>query len=331
MSPARGRQPRPRPPTPPRATAIAAGVLTLLALFAPAACTPQAARTARGDPLAAAPRVELATRSAAALPADLVGPYFYVEARATSGPESAPVTLILDTGAQQTVIDAAAAGRLFPGRVRPSQIRVVSADGLRADTAGVLTLDTLDAGPVRAEGVTALIVDLGPVLGELRRQTGRRAHGLLGWDVLSALALELDYPARRARVEPSPASPAPNAQALIAAPLPTVEIDMPDGRRRFTIDTGAAAALQMPVIRRLPLRSPPARLGDAQSITGVTPAVGARLRGSIRFGGATIADPMVERTNGQARLGAGLLNRGVLTIDPAAGRVRFEVTQPSAP
>ena len=310
-------------PRQPRAALVALALLAIPVALAACAQAPSQApsqATRALDP--AEPRVELTARTRDGLPASLVGPYFYIETQA----DGVSLTLILDTGAEQTVIDAAAADRLFPDRTEPTTIRAVSADGLRADIAGVVRLGSLTAGPVRATGVTALAVGMSPILDELHRQTGLRAHGLLGWDVLGAVTIELDYPAAAVRVESSGALASAQGQALVSGPLPTVDIDMPDGRRRFTIDTGAAGSLQMPVIRRLPLRGPPQRLGDAQSITGVTPAVGARMNGSIRFGGATITDPMVERTSGPARIGAGLLRSGVITIDPAARRVRFRLT-----
>jgi len=98
---------------------------------------------------------------------------------------------------------------------------------------------------------------------------------------------------------------------------------MPDGRRRFSIDTGSSGAFEMPTLDRLPMLDVPRVTGVARSITGDTTTIGGRMDGSLSFGGTIYRYPLLESTSGTARIGASAFRSGTLYLDAGSSVVAF--------
>ncbi|MEM0983372.1 MAG: aspartyl protease family protein [Planctomycetota bacterium] len=259
--------------------------------------------------------VQVRVGQTADIPSTLCNGYFFVEANF----EGHDFTLILDTGAEQTVLDTVSAFQAFPNRVTPTLLQAVSADGTRTTIDGTVRVRNVRLGPVDTGQVNALVLNLQPISDVL----GTRIDGLIGWDVLKHLAVEMDYAGARVRVGPTGSLPISGGQKLSSGPLPVVSVDMPDGTRRFSIDTGSSGSFEMPTLDRVPLIDLPRVTGVARSITGDTTTIGGRMDGTIRFAGTTYRYPLLETSQGQARIGAGAFKTGTLYLDGPASTIAF--------
>ena len=104
-----------------------------------------------------------------------------------------PVTLLLDTGADRTMLSPAAVERAGYARMvvaGPSGVRILGVTG--SAMASVITVPQLDVAGARIGPVSLLVHDAG--LGGL--------DGLLGRDVLDAFTLTIDSAAGRATLTP---------------------------------------------------------------------------------------------------------------------------------
>lgn len=105
-----------------------------------------------------------------------------------------PLTLIVDTGAERTVISPAALARAGFGGEPAQPVRIVGATG--AATASLVTVPLLDVAGARI-GPLPVIVHALPGGGP-----SAPVDGLLGRDVLEAFTLTVDTVAGRATLTP---------------------------------------------------------------------------------------------------------------------------------
>lgn len=96
------------------------------------------------------------------------------------GARSAQLSLVMDTGASNTVVHKQAIGSLNPQLRKGAAARI--ADGSVVDTQKV-HFDRVEIGPYKAKGVTASVLDF---------QGGGSTDGLLGMDFLYQARYEID-------------------------------------------------------------------------------------------------------------------------------------------
>ncbi|HTV90086.1 MAG TPA: retroviral-like aspartic protease family protein [Stellaceae bacterium] len=211
-----------------------------------------------------------------------------------------PATLLLDTGAQDTVLDPAAAGRLgLVGHYEyPRNLSTLGA-GIGS---GEAATRQFAAGPLDIPGFRVMI---GKV--SLPELEGIRPDGLLGADFLSQFAVDLDLPDDRLRLyrpgclAPQPAWRPPYATIAANRSLHD-HLFFPvtlDGKRLYAfIDTGAQrsvidreAALSLGVTAAQLAQAPAAALRGAAAAMVAAPL---HRFARLRIGSISVADPVLS-------------------------------------
>lgn len=163
----------------------------------------------------------------------------FVRVTLENGPEG---LFLLDTGAQETVIDShfAAQARLHLGRRVDLEGRGGDVGARRVE--GVM-LRVLGQGPLR---LSPTVTDLSPA----SQAMGLSLAGILGDDILTRFVVTLDYSAGQASLTPPQNAPAPPSDAVSIrfASLPFVRARVSRAGRiaegEFQIDTGSNTAVE---------------------------------------------------------------------------------------
>lgn len=185
-----------------------------------------------------------------------------------------PVHALVDSGAQYTTIDRAAAEAmgLLEGLSMPMVAMGVGGGGQVAQS---VTLD-LDLGGVRVPGLRAAALDLGG----LSEAIGLPTPLIIGFDVLSTLIAEIDFASRQLRFRPrqgftppAGAVPAPvrrKGRALLA------QVTLEGAPMEVLVDTGAtgfiglsAAAAEAAGLTARPIRQEPSVVLGGVTLTQV--------------------------------------------------------------
>ena len=307
----------------------AAGSVLLASLLAGIACSPPSdGRSSDGssDPASpAAPRADV--------PIDTDFGLVLVDVSVNGGE---PLTFILDTGFEFSVIDAGVAAELglavsdpdtIPQPGGPVEVGLV--EGVRLGLPGdELAPRTMRALPI-ASG---------------RAVIGREFAGILGHDVLAERVWVIDYESRRLRTypasfEPEVAGAEIPVEVVAAEPFVRAEIEQAGGRRipgRFKLDTGSTdvAGLNRNYLRDSTVLEP----GQAElPVPGV--AVGGETSGilfrvaAFRLGpyalphpviGATLSSGGFEDRADAGTIGGELLRRFTVTLDYPRDRILLE-------
>jgi predicted aspartyl protease len=234
---------------------------------------------------AAAPRPHAVATD---IPIDIVGGRCFVRVRL----DNRPATLLLDTGAETTLLCEAAANRLL---LRPDawvSTTLRGAGGLLERHANV-DVRVAMAGAVRLfQNRNDAGLNLPVTTADLAG-----ADGLLGGDVLRNFALDLDLPASRAALlPPRAAPPMPGAVRLQALrrTLLLAPVSLDGHALTALLDTGSSMSmLNARGLFRMGLAQPLA----APEFTAATHAVGGRSLGGtrrfaeLRLGPLTVANP----------------------------------------
>lgn len=250
---------------------------------------------------------------------DRVGGFFIAEAEV---PGAGPLRLLVDTGAESTFLDTAAAARLTGVRIRPTADQVRSAHGGTIPIEGIATLDELRVGAVTARGLRAPVISLREVTASL----GAPIDGILGWDVLRQVVFIVDYDAGTiSLIAPaeSSASLTVGGTALEPGDVAIARLELNDRSTRAVIDTGSDGSIAVARLDRLALKEPIRDGGRVRGVGGSEAVRVARLDGVARFGGGELIDPLIETTGGLPRIGASAMAGGRLVLDGPRGRVRF--------
>jgi predicted aspartyl protease len=241
----------------------------------------------------------------------------------------APVTVLVDSGAQYTAIDRGLAARLG---LQPQTFTPIVAYGVSGAPSVARGTDfQLDLGPVALSGLRAAILDLAP----LAQAAGGGFSLILGRDALRRLTAEIDFPRRRiAFHRPETFTPAEGSSAVPVrlengGLMAQVQVeDAPPVE--LLVDTGASAPLALSTQIATTLGLLDGReVREARSVTlgGVGRDQVVRAR-SIRFAGSefrdqevSIFDPPDVPLVPKGLLGAGLLRRFRVALDHANGRM----------
>ncbi|MFN4296086.1 MAG: aspartyl protease family protein [Brevundimonas sp.] len=164
----------------------------------------------------------------------------FVSTRAMIGDTA--VDALIDSGAQRSVVDATLAEELdLPRRLSPPQVAYGLGGGPQL---GHAVSTDVRLGWMTLNGLTAGVLDLGPLA-----SSGLDTRLILGWDVLSRMALDIDFPGRRLRFGRNERAVAPaGAEALPAVRegrgLMT-QISVEGAVLSALLDTGASPALSL--------------------------------------------------------------------------------------
>ncbi len=141
------------------------------------------------------------------------------------------LNLLLDTGANTTVLDPRLARKLHLD-VAPAGVAVLSG----SVKGGIATAPSVQVGPIRRVDVRVLVKDLGFIQDSLPFQI----DGIVGLDVLGQSAFVIDYSSREIRFGPAPAM-ADSIPLQLQDGLAFVDAVVNGTRVRLLLDTGASS------------------------------------------------------------------------------------------
>jgi hypothetical protein len=227
-----------------------------------------------------------------------------------------PATVLLDNGADRTLIDRSFAQRVGIG-LRPSNRRVVTSALTEVATATTDAVTIEAARSFRAEGAMVAL-DLRPV----ERALGKPIDAVLGSDVLDHFALLIDPRARQLSFhQGGSAKPMTGTTSLQIGPGSTVAAELNEQKVGLRIDLGYSGVIRLSksAWQRVIPAGAPTRDGSQTSADGTTCAtqIGeAALRiGSVRIDRVPVDSGYVPAGKADGLLGNGFLSRGPFILD----------------
>ena len=234
-----------------------------------------------------------------------------------------PFRMVFDTGASTTVLNEDLVRELQLMSEGTSRIGDPS-DPL-ANEVDVLTLDVVELGGARFEGVAAVGWRGDPLVG----MGGIR--GVLGLPTFADCLVTLDYPARAVEVRAGEL-PEPDGREVLPMTVDGIvsfPIEVAGVAFEAHLDAGNASSLVLPGdwIEKMPLVEGSLRTGRGMRASGPVEFTVATLEGSVKLGSHDFARPEV-RFDAQlpdANVGYTLLKDLAVTLDQRNGRLRLSV------
>jgi predicted aspartyl protease len=190
----------------------------------------------------------------------------------TVGLNGAPVAALVDSGAQYTVVDRAfAEARRLETTLAPPLVAYGVGGG--AQVGQGVTAD-LQVGALSVAGLKAATLNLGPIT----RAAGVNVPLILGQDLLSALAVDIDFPRRRVALRRPESVSLPEDAVSVPARRAGRAVHVQaavEGRPiELLFDTGASGALSLTEAKaaELGLADRPSRRGSSVVLGGVAEA-----------------------------------------------------------
>lgn len=255
------------------------------------------------------------------LPASLEEGRFVVQAHCgTRG----PFRLLLDTGANRTVLDPRVLGRLGKeGLSSPVDGPPVSVQFLgRTQLRRRHTVSSLRLGPRPVDPIEVLENDLTA----LSRMGVGNLDGIAGMDLFGDVRLVLDFRGRRLSTEPS-GSPLPERGSRLAlegtALRPKVRLRIADRDVALLVDTGFTGSLAVPV-STVPFEGALVHVGVTSSAERMLELQSGRVKGDLVLDGLAFQRPIAEvHPGGEPLLGMEVLHRFTVRLDLAARTAHF--------
>lgn len=255
------------------------------------------------------------------LPANRVDGRFLLQAwNGTIG----PFRLLLDTGANRTILDSRAVARMTKaGTAQPLTGAPVSVTFLgKTVPRRMIRPDSLRIGPRTLESPEVVESDLR----SLTRTGLPELDGIAGMDLFDDVRLVLDFRAGRVSMEPA-GSPLPeegSRLALEGAPRrPTVRIQVAGRPVALLLDTGYTGTIAVPP-SSVPFSGPLARVNVSAAADRMVENLAGRVDGDFTLHQLTFQRPIADlHPNGEGMLGLGALRRFVVRIDPVARNAHF--------
>jgi hypothetical protein len=245
-----------------------------------------------------------------------------------------PVELIIDSGAEGSVLNAAHLGDLA---LAGKGVFAVGAGG--GDTvASYVEHVTFELPGVTLRDQSVAAIDFG----QLEDLTDHRIDGILGYDFLSRFVVELDYPRQRIRLHDPARYRHGDAGAIpitLEGSTPWIDASIsvpgrPPITGHFTVDTGCACHVAMTTpftdTNHLLDAVHTAKLGDYAGAGGMTETVSGEIP-ALHIGGVTIDRPLATFSrdhkgatadpDSAGLIGAEVFRRFVLVLDYARGRM----------
>jgi predicted aspartyl protease len=255
------------------------------------------------------------------LPASLVDGRFLLQAwNGTNG----PLRLLLDTGANRTILDSRAVARMSAAGVaqpKPGAPIPVAFLG-RTVPRRMFRLDSLRIGARFLEAPEVVESDLRA----LSRTGLPELDGIAGMDLFDDVRLVLDFRAGRVSMEPA-GSPLPeegSRLALEGAPRrPSVRIPVAGRPVALLLDTGYTGTIAVPP-SSVPFSGPLARVNVSAAADRMVENLAGRVDGDFTLHQLTFQRPIADlHPNGEGMLGLEALRRFVVRIDPVARNAHF--------
>lgn len=237
----------------------------------------------------------------------------------TIGEEDAQeYTLLLDTGAGVTVLDAASADGLALTLLQ--EVNVGSNTGTRT-RAGMYRAGVLAVGDDGAENVQLLVLDLaaqgGPFVDGI--------DGILSPNMFAPALVGIDFEAGTLRLYESDIRLDNLAQTYSESGLPMTRIEIAGTEYDAQIDTGASSLLTAPtgLADTLPLLAPPRQTATIATVNDTADVLSATLDGDVNIAGKVFPNPDIDFVEGAESilLGMDALEGATIVLDPALGRV----------
>jgi hypothetical protein len=231
-----------------------------------------------------------------------------------------PFTMILDTGASQTVVSPRVAD-ILRADTRPANMYAEGAQGKRQDVDRILAVRSLTIGGAELRGFDAISLDLSRIQATL----GSSVDGILGHAAFRDVLLTVDYPNSSIRVAAG-SLPSPDGRRVLAladSDAPMLDARFAGRSRRFLLDTGKADAFSVHDFDRQPFANPPAIVAQGIAIGGTYTLRAGRLDGDIALGDITFIRPVIESSDTSDLIGAEALKSFTMILDQRHRRVAF--------
>ena len=232
-----------------------------------------------------------------------------------------PYKFILDTGADETVLDEDLKKELALGTVHTAP----------EPAAGPLRIRTLGISGATLEGVTIkTLLPHGMFAG------ADAPRGVLSAASFPGYLLILDYPRKRILIrkgELAAADARTRFEYTREQILPNVPIRVAGTEVRMHVDSGSPGAVTLPAkfLKELPLVSDPTQVGTARTAYGTFPIWTAELKGSVELGRYQLDPKAVNFSDVNplpgpptGNLGYRTLKEFVITLDAKNRRIQFE-------
>jgi hypothetical protein len=235
--------------------------------------------------------------------------------------DQGPLHFAIDTGSgAPATITRALAGRLHLTKI--GEALAGDPSGLHNSTRDLVRLPSIAIAGVRFEGITASVVDGGPLLDKV--------DGILGFALFHDLLFTLDYPRNELRLEPGSLPPADGKRILMyedSHGVPNIEATAAGKAIRFDVDAGAPGNITFPIAssRTLPTSGELELVGRGRTNANEFQIFASRLAGDFQVGDIAVTNPPVTFVEilPTAHLGFRFLRDYAVTFDQKNHRIRF--------